>query len=102
MQSRISKLILCPFCFFDKIDHPFCLHAELLLSFGCPFCSNFAKQILSRPSYVYTPVHNFKTTNSIRKSEYSTFISIKGMLLEISLSPAHYIAIGLQSMQKFV
>ena len=24
--------------------------AELLLSFGCPFCSNFAEQILSRPN----------------------------------------------------
>ena len=44
-----TKLILYPFCFFDKIDSPFLL-AELLLSFGCPFCSNFAKQILSRPS----------------------------------------------------
>ena len=49
MQSRNSKLILCPFCFFDKIDNP--LLAELLLSFVCPFCSNFAKQILSRPTH---------------------------------------------------
>ena len=31
------------------------LLAELLLSFGCPFCSNFAKQILSRPS---DDIHN--------------------------------------------
>ena len=49
MQSRKSKLILCPFCFIDKIDSPFCL--QNCFSFGCPFCSNFAKQILSRPSY---------------------------------------------------
>ena len=48
LQFRNSKLILCPFCFFDKIDGPFCL--QNCFSFGCPFCSNFTKQILSRPN----------------------------------------------------
>ena len=36
---------------FDKIDSPFCLQncSFPLPGFGCPFCSNFAEQILSRP-----------------------------------------------------
>ena len=29
------------------------LLAELLLSFGYPFCSNYAKQILPRPTILY-------------------------------------------------
>ena len=50
---------LAHFSFFDKIGSPFCLQ-NCFFSSGCPFCSNFAKQILSRPSsapawyYTYT------------------------------------------------
>ena len=43
MQSRNSKLILCPFCFFDKIDHPFCLQNCFFL-----FATHFAQILLSK------------------------------------------------------
>ena len=43
MQSRNSKLILCPFCFFDKIDHPFCLQNCFFL-----LAAHFAQILLSK------------------------------------------------------
>ena len=49
MQSRNTKLILCLFCFLTKLT-AHCAY-RIASSFGCPMCSNFAKQILSRPSY---------------------------------------------------
>ena len=43
MQSRNSKLILCPFCFFDKIDSPFCLQNCFFL-----LVAHFAQILLSK------------------------------------------------------
>ena len=43
MQSRNSKLILCPFCFFDKIDHPICLQNCFFL-----LAAHFAQILLSK------------------------------------------------------
>ena len=43
MQSRNSKLILCPFCFFDKIDSPFCLQNCFFL-----LAAHFAQILLSK------------------------------------------------------
>ena len=43
MQSRNSKLILCPFCFFDKIDNPFCLQNCFFL-----LAAHFAQILLSK------------------------------------------------------
>ena len=41
------------------------LLAELLISFGYPFCSNFAKQILSRPSGILTAKGNTNTKRTV-------------------------------------
>ena len=46
MQSRNSKLILCPFYFFDKIDSPFCLQNCFFLlaaHFAQILLANFVK-----------------------------------------------------------
>ena len=43
MQSRNSKLILCPFCFLDKIDSPFCLQNCFFL-----LAAHFAQILLSK------------------------------------------------------
>ena len=43
MQSRNSKLILCPFCFFNKIDCPFCLQNCFFL-----LAAHFAQILLSK------------------------------------------------------
>ena len=79
MQSRNSKLILCPFCFLDKIDSPFCLQNCFFL-----LAAHFAQILLSKfcQGLVKTMVLPLRRTWQlwIRRSTYSSSGLVISML----------------------
>ena len=70
MQSRNSKLILCPFCFFDKIDSQFCLQNCFFLlaaHFAQISLSKFCQGLILGPGNNYYILYWMPFCQSLRK-----------------------------------
>ena len=66
MQSRNLNLLLCPFCFLDKIDSPFCLQNCFFL-----LAAHFAQILLSKFCQGLVTMQRFKFNSHSQKESKS-------------------------------
>ena len=95
MQSRNSKLILCPFCFFYKIDCSFCLQNCFFLlaaHFAQILLSKFCQGLLmgNTSSYVKNSKHFSEMTSSetVTGNEVMVSFDVKSLFINVPIEHA--------------